>query len=187
MEIARILIPGFKVIRMPFTIFHLGPALFFGLLFFRRINFPTFVIASVILDIEPLAVIISFLQSGFFPPIDYPWHGLFHTFIGGSLVAVVLSFLIAKRYGKVQKIAAFFKLNQKYSAKGVLLASFSGIFLHILLDTPLNTDVKPFFPLQVNPFYSTLTMFELYALCIAMLAAGVALYALKTKKRWDGF
>ncbi len=172
---------------MPFTILHLGPALFFGLLFFRRINFPAFVIASVILDIEPLAVIISFLPSGISLPVDYPWHGFFHTFVGGSLVVVVLSFLITKWYGKVRKIMKFFKLDQKYSAKGVLTASFSGIFLHILLDTPLNADVKPFFPFQANPFYGALTIFELYALCIAMLAAGIALYALKNKKRWDGF
>ncbi len=44
---------------MPLTPFHLGPDLFFGLLFFSYVDFPTFLVANVIVDIEPILVSID--------------------------------------------------------------------------------------------------------------------------------
>ena len=64
-----------KKVQMPFTPFHLGPALFLGLLLFRLVDLPTFLAANVILDLEPLAVLLL--------DLDYPLHGLFHSFLGG--------------------------------------------------------------------------------------------------------
>ncbi|NOQ38614.1 hypothetical protein GQ472_07065, partial [archaeon] len=64
---------------MPFTPFHLGPALFLGLVFFRYLNLPAFLIANVIVDVEPFVVLLFGL--------DYPLHGFFHSFLGGSLIA----------------------------------------------------------------------------------------------------
>ena len=37
---------------MPFTSYHLGPGLMIGLLFINIIDFPTFLIASIIVDIK---------------------------------------------------------------------------------------------------------------------------------------
>jgi hypothetical protein len=65
---------------MPFTPYHLGPALFLGLLFLRFIDFPTFLIASVIMDVEPFLVL--------FFNLNYPLHGFFHSLLGGTLVAI---------------------------------------------------------------------------------------------------
>jgi len=42
---------------MPFTPYHLGPGLFVGLLFLGFIDFPTFLVASVIVDMEPFLVL----------------------------------------------------------------------------------------------------------------------------------
>ena len=42
---------------MPFTPYHLGPGLFVGLLFLSFIDFPTFLVASVIVDVEPFMVL----------------------------------------------------------------------------------------------------------------------------------
>lgn len=61
--------------EMPFTPFHLGPAIFFGMLLRRNMHMPTFIVANVILDVEPLLVLILGLK--------YPLHGYFHTFIIG--------------------------------------------------------------------------------------------------------
>ena len=44
---------------MPLTPFHLGPGLLFGLLLFRYIDFPTSLIASVIVDVEPILALAS--------------------------------------------------------------------------------------------------------------------------------
>jgi len=68
---------------MPFTPFHLGQALFFGLLLFRHIHFPTFIMANIIVDLESFFIMLLGL--------DYPLHGFFHSFVGGSLIAMKVS------------------------------------------------------------------------------------------------
>lgn len=161
---------------MPLTPFHLGPALFFGLLFFRLIHLPTFLIANVIVDFEPFLVL--------FLGLDYPLHGFFHSFLGGSIVAIILSFVIIRLDKKLQKMMSIFKLEQEYSPKNIWLASFFGIYLHILLDSPLYTDIKPLFPLNVNPLYSTSMFigFEIYGFCVISFIIGIALHVYKALK-----
>lgn len=139
---------------MPFTLFHFGPALFLGLLLFRHIGFLTFLVASVIVDIEPFLVILLGL--------NYPLHGFFHSFLGGSLVAVALSLLMVQ--------------FSKQKPAGIWLAAFSGIYLHILLDSPLYTDIKPFYPLAANPFYGLVPASMTYAFCALLFLAGILLY-----------
>lgn len=158
---------------MPFTPFHLRPALFFGLLLFGLLNFPTFLIANVIVDLEPLLIM--------FMDLDFPLHGFFHSFIGGSTVAILLTFSMLKLNDWISKIMPFFKLKQKTSPRSVWLSSFSGIYFHILLDSRLYTDIKPFYPFNYNPFYSSsiLVSFEIYTFCILCFFAGFLLCAYK--------
>jgi hypothetical protein len=92
---------------MPFTPFHLGPALLLGLLLLRFIDFPTFLIANVIVDVEPLLVLVFGL--------DYPLHGFFHSFLGGAIVALVLTLVINRIRETVSPLLAFFRLEQRSS------------------------------------------------------------------------
>jgi membrane-bound metal-dependent hydrolase YbcI (DUF457 family) len=170
------------VVGMPFTLFHLGPALFLGLLLFEYINFPTFIVSGVIIDLEPFLV----LALG----LDYPMHGIFHSFLGGSAVAIVLFGVMCMLDRRIQHIAAFFKVEQRYSRRSILLASFLGIYLHIILDSSLGyADIKPLFPLNINPFYNPATSgFTLY-ICIISLVLGIVLYlrrVLQVPKLNDG-
>lgn len=161
---------------MPLTPFHLGPALFFGLLLFQIIHLPTFVVANVILDIEPFMILL-------FAP-GYALHGFFHSFLGGLIVAIILSLVMIKMDGKVQKIMSFFKLEQKHSKKSIWLASFFGIYLHILLDAPVHTDIKPFFPSTANPFYnSQISLGSEVGFCLILLIIGVGLYFYKVQRQ----
>ena len=163
---------------MPFTPFHLGPALFFGLILLRYVNFPTFIASSIVLDIEGLLVLLLNL--------DYPLHGFFHSFLGGSVVAVFLAFLMVRMNGRIQRIVSPFKLGQKYSGKNIWLASFAGVFLHIVLDAPLYPDMMPFFPLTANPFYGISPALEVYGLCVILLLAGAGLYLYRISRRKTG-
>lgn len=67
---------------MPFTPFHFGPGLLIGLVF-SFIDFPTFLIASLIVDIEPFLVL--------FFNFNYSLHGFFHSFLGGTIIALILN------------------------------------------------------------------------------------------------
>ena len=158
---------------MPFTPFHLGPALFFGMIFFRYLHFPTFLLANVIIDIEPFLVM--------FLNLDYPLHGFLHTFIGGTIIAFPFALIMNKIKGKINPLLKLFKVEQKSSFKSVLVAALSGIYIHILLDSRMHLDIRPFFPFDLNPFLSRdmFVGFEIYTLCIWMFIGGVILYFMK--------
>ena len=84
---------------MPFTPYHPGPGLFVGLLFLGFIDFPTFLVASVIVDVEPLLVLAFNL--------NYPLHGFFHSFLGGTLVAVPFALAMYNIRGKFSHYCLF--------------------------------------------------------------------------------
>ena len=111
---------------MPFTPYHLGPGLLFGLVFLSFIDFPTFLVASCIVDVEPFLVLLFNL--------NYPLHGFFHSLLGGTLVAIPFALVMYKIRDKFSSVMSFFKLEQKISFKRILIASLSGVYIHILLD-----------------------------------------------------
>ena len=158
------------MIVLPFTPYHLGPGLLFGLLFFSYLDLPTFLVASVIVDIEPLVVLSLNLS--------YPLHGCLHTFLGGAIVAFLLALAMSTIRGTLTPLMSFFKLEQTTSFKGILLASLFGIYLHILLDSPLYSDIRPFYPIESNPLqgHSMLIGFAIYAFCVACFIAGGIVY-----------
>ena len=157
---------------MPFTPFHLGPGLLLGLLFFSVLHLPTFLLASVIVDAEPLYAIIACPSCAH--------HGFWHSFLGGTIAAVFLGTAMVLLDRRVRRIMALFRLGQKATKKTVFLAAFSGVYLHLLLDSLLYPDMKPFYPLGANPFYIGNPAFvPVYALCALLFIAGLGLWAAK--------
>lgn len=145
---------------MPFTFFHYGPALFVGLIFLNYINLPTLIIATTIVDIEPLLVLVL--------KLDAPHHGLTHTFLGGAFIAAALAVIMCRLMPKEKKSA-------------VWIASITGVFLHVLVDAPMYDDIRPFYPLNINPFYTGDSTIGICVLLFlgALLIAGYML----TKKK----
>ena len=68
---------------MPFTPYHFGPSGFVGLVFRRWIDIPVFLLANVVIDLEPLAVILFDSGSSL--------HRLCHTFLFGTVLGIILS------------------------------------------------------------------------------------------------
>ena len=158
---------------MPFTPFHIGPGLLIGLLFLSFIDFPTFLIASIIVDIEPFLVLVFNL--------DYPLHGFFHSFLGGTIIALILTVIMIKVRKFFTPIMSFFKIEQEFSFKKIILASLLGIYIHILLDSPIYIDIQPFFPLDFNPFYRTTSLPGLLEtmICVLCFIAGLIVYIIR--------
>lgn len=159
---------------MPFTPFHLGPALFFGLLLFRFLYLPSFFVASIIIDIEPFLV----LAFG----LNYPLHGFFHSFIGGSVVAFILSLVMLRLRNPISRITSFFNLEQRPTAKKIIFTSLAGVYLHILLDSIIYDDINPLYPLDLNPFRSMFVGFDMYMFCTFLFFAGLTLYLYRLVK-----
>jgi membrane-bound metal-dependent hydrolase YbcI (DUF457 family) len=163
---------------MPFTPYHLGPALLFGLVFLGFIDFPTFLVASVIVDIEPFLVLTLNL--------NYPLHGFFHSFLGGTLVAILLTLTMFRIREKLSPLLAFFKIEQKISVKRILAAAILGIYIHILLDSRGYTDIQPFYPSTYNPLLTTgiLAGLDSYIFCIWCFFGAPIIYIIRLLLFW---
>jgi membrane-bound metal-dependent hydrolase YbcI (DUF457 family) len=158
---------------MPFTPYHFGPALFFGLLFLSFIDFPTFLVANVIVDIEPFLVLALNL--------NYPLHGFFHSLLGGTLVGVLLALIMHRIRDKFSPLLSFFRLEQEVSFKSILVASLLGIYIHILLDSRIYTDIQPFYPSNYNPLLTTgiLAGLDSYIICIWSFFGAILIYIIR--------
>jgi len=167
---------------MPLTPFHLGPGIFIGLLFLCCIDLPTFLVASVIVDVEPILVIVLGL--------NYPLHGFLHTFLGGTIVAFVLAAVMSRVRGLFSPLLVFFRVEQKVSFSRIMAAALSGIYIHILLDSTMHRDIQPFYPVSFNPLLGQrfpvgldVNMFCFWCFVgVAIVYAARLLFALKASK-----
>jgi len=137
------------------------------------VDFPTFLLASIIVDIEPFLVLTLNL--------NYPLHGFLHSFLGGTLLAFLLAAAMSKVRSALSPSMSFFKLEQKPSSKRILSASLFSVYLHILLDSPLYPDIRPFYPFDFNPLLSNgmFISFDIYTLCTLSFIGGAVIYAIR--------
>ncbi|XOB46417.1 MAG: metal-dependent hydrolase [Candidatus Nealsonbacteria bacterium] len=156
---------------MPLTPFHWGPSSWIGLLLFKILDFPTLLIASVIVDIEPFCVL--------FLNLNYPLHGFFHSFLGGSILAVLAAIILYLLKGKIKKIMAIFKIPQDSSFKKILWTSFFGVYFHLLLDSFLYKEMNPFYPFENNPFFGLFSLQQIYLFCALSFLVGILFYLIK--------
>jgi membrane-bound metal-dependent hydrolase YbcI (DUF457 family) len=156
--------------RMPFTPFHFGPALGFGLPLKKYVHTPTFILANVILDVEPFLVL--------FYGLNYPLHGYLHTFLLAFFVGLALGyamFLLEKIFHPLYKLSLL-ESDNTLSLKSFLAAGVLGTALHVLLDSPLYGEMRPFYPLTTNPLYNPVSSLEIYSLCVWIGIFGIAYY-----------
>lgn len=151
---------------MPFTPFHLGPALLIGLVAYKHLDMPTLLIASVTVDVRTALV--------FFGILEGPLHGILHTFLIGTVLAFGLIGAITPFRGYIKKQMDKIGLNQKYDDSTIVGAAFLGIYSHIFLDAILYTDITPFYPLNVNPLLGAASTSWIYGLCIFCGIIGLA-------------
>jgi len=161
---------------VPLTPFHLGPASWIGIALFRVFNIPALIVSSVIVDLEPITVILFGL--------DYPLHGFFHSFLGGSIAAVLTALIIYLLRKPLNRVMAVFKLEQNQGFGIILWTSLFGVSLHILLDAPLYSDIKPFYPHLYNPLYGVVSEYTVYLFCGISFLVGFLLYIVKLTLIW---
>jgi len=147
--------------------------LLLGLLLLSYIDFPTFLVANIVVDVEPFLVLTLNLR--------YPLHGFFHSFLGGAIVAFLLAVVMNRLRNIFSPMLSYFRIGQKPSFKSVLSASLLGVYLHLLLDSPLYSDMQPLYPLSFNPFLiqDGFTSLAVYNLCILCFIGGGVVYIIR--------
>lgn len=130
---------------MPFTPFHLGPALLLGVLLYRWVDLPTLLLSSIIIDIRAALVV--------FGPLDPPIHGILTTFAGGTVIAILLTAAISSLPSSIDQWLDYRRLTDRVSRRAIGIGAVLGVYSHVILDSIVYTDARPFYPLTWNPFF----------------------------------
>lgn len=154
---------------MPFTPLHLGPGVLLGLPLRNLLHVPTLLLASVILDLEPLFVFVFGL--------NYPLHGYFHTFLIAIPTGSVLGYLMHSIDPHLKELYRSLKLvDRDLGLKSFILSGILGASMHVAFDSPLYSDIRPFWPLASNPMYEPSQFIPISDFCIASAALGLIYY-----------
>ncbi len=157
---------------MPLTPFHLGPALVLALVLLWFVDLPALLLGSMAPDVEAAAAMMWFRDWPF------PMHGFLHSFVGGTLLSLVLAVVIFPVRKHLEIPLRFLKLDQKRSFPRIFAGALIGVYSHILLDAPLYNDIKPFWPLDLNPLLSQRWFqgFGVYSFCGTCFIVAFVIY-----------
>lgn len=153
---------------MPVTPFHFGPGAAIHSAAPRYISFLSFCAANVLIDIEPL----YYMLTG-----QVRLHRFFHTYIGATLVAIaaVLLFRVA-RATPLPDVLRWREL----SLRAVAIGAFLGTYSHIVLDSVMHADIRPFAPFSdANPLLALVSLRALHLFCLIAGALGVAVVLIR--------
>lgn len=151
---------------MPLTPYHLGPSSWIGLGFFRVLDLPTLLVASVIVDVESFVLLV----------MGYPLHGFLHSFPGGLVLVFLTVIAMYLLRGWSRRVMVVFKLAQESSFRKILWTSFLGVYLHVLLDSFTHTKMIPFYPIEGNPLLGVFTYEQIQFFCVVGFLVAVPLY-----------
>jgi membrane-bound metal-dependent hydrolase YbcI (DUF457 family) len=151
---------------LPFTPFHWGPSLLIGLVFFPLLNIPILIVASVIVDIEPLLMNLQ--------------HLFFHSYVGAMIAAILVAALALPLKRQIEWISTHLVfLPQKATLRNILAASLLGVWLHVFLDSFLYPEMQPFFPLHGNPFLYLVSSATIYGIAFWSFIPALGFYFLR--------
>lgn len=157
---------------MPFTPIHMGPGILIKAILQGSFSLMVFGWAQIIMDIQPLFVILT--GEGHL-------HGFSHTYIGASLLAIVaaLSGKYLSEFGLILIGVAKKDNAIKIAWWVVFISAFIGTFSHVYIDSIMHSDVEPFFPLFLdNNMLGILTVNQLHQWCVYSGLAGAGFYYL---------
>jgi len=153
---------------MPFTPYHFGPSACIALPLNKYIDIPVFILANVVVDLEPLVVILFGL--------NYPLHGLCHTFLIGTALGLVWGLLAYSARSFFKWLMQLFRLPYQTSTGKMVLSGILGIWLHVFFDAILYNEMRPFWPIASNPLYRVISYSVLYSVCEISCIAAVVIY-----------
>ena len=169
---------------MPLTPIHLGPALAVKAAAPRYFNFLTFGVTQVVIDSEAAFYI---LTSG------WPVHRLLHTYLGATLVAVITVVLgrplLERAIRLLNRLAAIdrgriLQIQPRIPLVAAVSGALTGGYSHVLLDSILHSDVRPFAPWSdANALLHLTSAGRLVLACVILGFLGAAALAIASVLR----
>ncbi|MEL0585804.1 MAG: metal-dependent hydrolase [Candidatus Thiodiazotropha sp. (ex. Lucinoma kazani)] len=155
---------------MPFTPLHMGPGVLVKALLQGSFSLMVFGWAQIVMDVQPLFVLITG---------DGHLHGLSHTYVGATLLAI-FSALTGKYMSELG--LKILRISDKDNPIKIgwwvsFISAFIGTYSHVLLDSIMHSDIEPYYPLsQENGLLGLVTVPQLHQFCVYSAVVGVIFY-----------
>ena len=154
---------------MPFTPFHVGPAIPVKVIFDKKFSLLVYAWAQIVMDLQPLVMMLI----GRGRP-----HGVTHTFVGAAVLGAVavVSGKYLSEWGL--KLLSFGKRPKTVIPWRVaILSGLVGTFSHVVLDALIYPDVSPFWPFtDANPLRGSVTSSGMISFCVVSGAVGLVMW-----------
>ncbi|MDM7861638.1 metal-dependent hydrolase [Alteromonas sp. ASW11-36] len=162
---------------MPFTPFHMGPGILIKSLLQGSFSLMVFGWAQIVMDIQPLIVLLS--GEGHL-------HGFSHTYVGASLLTVFagLSGKYLSELGlKVLKLDFTSAINISWIV--AFVSAFIGCFSHVVIDSVMHSDMRPFYPfISNNDLLGIISVSTLHKICLySGLVGAIVFYGVSYVKQ----
>jgi membrane-bound metal-dependent hydrolase YbcI (DUF457 family) len=150
----------------------MGPGILAKALFQGSFSLMIFGWAQLLMDLQPLIVILT--GKGHI-------HGFSHTYIGASLIATFSA--ITGKYA-TEFCLNTFRPNNTESPISIhwlvaFISAFFGTFSHVILDSFMHQDIQPFYPFSLsNGLLGVISLNQLHKFCSYTGFVGVGLYYL---------
>lgn len=159
---------------MPFTLLHMGPGLAIKALAGRHFSVLTFGVAQIVMDIEPL---IGMMRG------SYTLHGFTHTYLAALAIAGLVAAVSPSFSGLLlhhwNNELSFYRLDwltapESFSRMAVIAGALSGTLSHVMLDSIMHGDIRPFAPWSnANELLHIVSIETLHQWCIAAGLLGI--------------
>jgi hypothetical protein len=152
---------------VPFTPFHMGPGLLLKALLQGSFSLMVFAWAQIIMDIQPLVVMIT--GEGHL-------HGFSHTYVGATLIGIG-SALTGKYAAELGLRLLGRSRDSPISWPVAIVSAVIGSYSHVLLDSVMHTDIEPFAPFILdNRVLGLVSVAALHEFCVYSGLVGISLY-----------
>tara|TARA_B100000767_G_scaffold255223_1_gene261234 strand:- start:182 stop:697 length:516 start_codon:yes stop_codon:yes gene_type:complete len=171
---------------MPITPFHIIAGFAVKSIFNKHFSWSIFALTNIIIDVEVIYYILTIGEAS---------HKFFHTLIGSSIVALscaIIGIPICERLLKfwnknLQNEKSLEKLKWLSTDTNItIFSSFTGAFVgaysHIILDSLMHFDVKPFEPFFSKTFVGIISSDLLHILLVGLFVFGSIVFFVKKFK-----
>jgi hypothetical protein len=110
---------------------------------------------------------------------------VFHTYVGASIVAISTAalFAVSRHAAKALRLPNSFDW-QDLSMRAVAIGAMTGAYSHVLLDSVMHPDIRPFAPFSdSNPLLGATSVQALHWSCVVSGLVGVAFLGVRSFRR----
>ena len=160
---------------VPLTPFHFGPSALVGLPLGKRVDLPAFLLANVVIDLEPAAAIF------FNAPIAV--HGPLHSWTVGPIVGALWGWLAFQLRPHFSPLMRRLRLPCAPTLAVSVISGALGFAFHVLLDAFMHADLKLFWPMMYNPLLHRVSSTDVYRFSALAFLPALLIYSVIAVRR----